>query len=75
MVGIPFPSLPTGFILERRMKGRVIVVTHEDGSEEEFPSIVKTVVALNVSSSTINKRLKDGEPYLWRGEKIKFRYK
>lgn len=57
------------------MHGRVIVVTHEDGSEEEFPSIVKTVVALNISSSTINKRLKDGEPYLWRGEKIKFRYK
>ena len=57
------------------MHGRVIVVTHEDGSEKEFPSIVKTVVARNVSSSTINKRLKDGEPYLWKGEKIKFRYK
>ncbi len=57
------------------MHGREIVVTHEDGREEEFPSIIKAVISLNISSSTINKRLRDGEPYLWRGEKIKFRYK
>ena len=57
------------------MHGRPIIVTHEDGRVEEFPSILKTVVSLNVSSTTINKRLKDGEPFLWNGERIKFRYK
>ena len=57
------------------MHGRSIIVTHEDGRAEEFPSILKTVVGLNVSSTTINKRLKDGEPFLWNGERIKFRYK
>lgn len=57
------------------MHGREIVVTHEDGRKEEFPSIIKAVISLNISSTTINKRLRDGEPYLWRGEKIKFRYK
>ena len=57
------------------MHGRSIIVTHEDGRVEEFPSILKTVVGLNVSSTTINKRLKDGEPFLWNGERIKFRYK
>ena len=57
------------------MHGRPIIVTHEDGRAEEFPSILKTVVSLNVSSTTINKRLKDGEPFLWNGERIKFRYK
>ncbi len=57
------------------MHGRPIIVTHEDGREEEFPSILKTVVSLNVSSTTINKRLKDGEAFLWNGERIKFRYK
>ena len=61
--------------MEISMHGRVIIVTHEDGREEEFPSIMKTVVTLNISATTINKRLKDGEPYLWNGEKIKFRYK
>ncbi len=69
------PSLSARFLLEKRMNGRPIVVTHEDGREEEFPSIVKTVVALNISCTPINKRLRSGEPYLWRGEKIKFRYK
>ena len=57
------------------MHGRVIIVTHEDGREEEFPSIVKAVVALNISCTPINKRLRSGEPYIWNGEKIKFRYK
>ena len=57
------------------MHGRVIIVTHEDERVEEFPSILKTVVSLNVSSTTINKRLRSGEPYIWNGEKIKFRYK
>ncbi len=73
-IRIPPPYQP-GFLVETSMHGRPIVVIHEDGREEEFPSIVKAVVALNISCTPIKKRLRSGEPYLWRGEKIKFRYK
>ncbi len=49
--------------------------THEDEREKKFSSILKTVVGLDISLTTINNRLKDGESFLWNGERIKFRYK
>ncbi len=49
--------------------------THEDERDEKFSSILKTVVGLDISLTTINNRLKDGESFLWNGERIKFRYK
>ncbi len=57
------------------MYHREIVVTYEDGSEDVFFSVMRAVAALNISATTIYTKMKSGEPYLWRGERIKFRYK
>ncbi len=55
------------------MQGIPVVVIREDGREEEFPSATNCAVELNISVSTVRKRLKNGEPLLWNGEKIRFK--
>lgn len=52
-----------------------IVVTHKDGREEEFPSATSAAVTMNISPSTVRLRLRNGEPLLWNGDELRFRFK
>lgn len=52
-----------------------IVVIHKDGREEEFPSATSAAVAMNISPSTVRLRLRNGEPYIWNGDELRFRFK
>ena len=52
-----------------------IVVTHKDGREEEFSAATRAAMTLNISVSTVRKRLRNGEPYLWNGDELRFRFK
>ena len=52
-----------------------IVVTHKDGREEEFPSATSAAVVMNISPSTVRLRLRNGEPLLWNGDELRFRFK
>ena len=52
-----------------------IIVTFSDGKEEEFYSASWTAVTLNVATSTVRKKAKNGEPLLWDGQQIRFRFK
>ncbi len=52
-----------------------IVVTHKDGREEEFSAATRAAMALNISVSTVRKRLRNGESYLLDGDKLRFRFK
>lgn len=52
-----------------------IVVTHKDGREEEFTAATRAAMTLNISVSTVRKRLRNGEPYLWNGDELRFRFK
>ena len=51
------------------------VVIYESGRIEEYPSATKAARELNISISTVRKRLRSGEEYDWNGQKIKFRFK
>lgn len=52
-----------------------IVVIHKDGKEEEFPSATSAAVVMNISPSTVRLRLRNGEPFLWNGDELRFRFK
>ena len=51
-----------------------VVVVHKDGREEEFYSATSAAIALNISVSTVRKRLRNGEPYPWNGDELRFRF-
>lgn len=51
-----------------------IVVIHKDGREEEFPSATSAAVVMNISVSTMQKRLRNGELYLWNNDELRFRF-
>ncbi len=52
-----------------------VVVIHKDGREEEFSAATRAAMALNISVSTVRKRLRNGELLLWNGEELRFRFK
>ena len=51
-----------------------VVVIHKDGREEEFSAATRAAMALNISVSTVRKRLRNGESYLWNGDELRFRF-
>lgn len=52
-----------------------VVVIHKDGREEEFSAATRAALTLNISVSTVRKRLRNGQPYLWNGDELRFRFK
>ena len=57
------------------MQGRPIIVTFGDKQDKEYPSATRAAVELNISISTVRKRLRSGEEYDLDGKKLKFRLK
>ena len=51
-----------------------VVVIHKDGREEEFSAATRAAMALNISVSTVRKRLRNGQSYLWNGDELRFRF-
>ena len=73
--GIILPVVEKDSKGECMVQGKPIIVTYENGREEEFPSAQNCAMVLNVASSTVRKKNKSGEKLSWNGQKIGFRFK
>ena len=54
--------------------GKPVIVTFDGKTEKEYPSATAAAIALNISISTVRKKIHSGEEYVLDGERIKIRF-
>ena len=56
------------------MNGKSVLVTYHNRSTQKFPSVTAAAIALNLSTSTLRKRLKEWEPIQGREDIRRIEY-